>query len=187
MEEIAKRILMKIGVTNGEKILDFGSGIGTYTIPAAKLAGSRGIVYALDKDKKNLDELMRKIGLEDLGNIKRVDTSGETKIPLEEESIDIVLLYDVFHDYYFPSPEDRRRLLDDIYRILKPDGFLSVWPKHLESEAKEEIENANFYLESKHEGNLIHNDIEVEKGEILNFRKRKKERKLKRELHSQAP
>ena len=175
LEEIAKRILMKIGVTQGKKILDFGSGIGTYTIPAAKLAGSRGIVYALDKDTKNLDELMGKIGLGDLRNIKRVDTSGETKIPLEEESIDIVLLYDVFHDYYFPTPEDRRRLLDDIYRILKPDGLLSVWPKHFESEAKVEIENAHFYLASKHEENLIHNDLDVEKGEILNFRKRKKE------------
>jgi hypothetical protein len=58
--------------------------------------------------------------------------------------------------------------------ILKQDGFLSVWPKHMESEAKKEIENANFYFVSMHNENLIHDNVDVEKGEILKFRKRNK-------------
>jgi precorrin-6B methylase 2 len=31
-----------------------------YTIPAAKIAGEQGRVYALDKDKESLGELMQK-------------------------------------------------------------------------------------------------------------------------------
>jgi len=42
----------------------------------------------------------------------------------------------------------------------------------LESKAKEEIENANFYLEREYFGTLIHDDEDTEKGKVLNFRKK---------------
>jgi ubiquinone/menaquinone biosynthesis C-methylase UbiE len=173
LAEIAQRTLTKIGVCKGKTILDFGCGSGTYSIPAAKIAGTKGVVYALDKDKKNLDKLTEKAESQGLKNIKRVRIPGGTKIPFDKESVDIILLYDVFHSYYF-SRAERRKLLKEISRILKPDGFLSVWPKHLEIEAEKEIENAKFYLESKHTEKLIHDDLDVEKGEILNFKKRNK-------------
>ena len=74
------------------------------------------------------------------------------------ESVDIVLLYDVFHSYYFSQVADRRKLLEEVYRVSKRDAISSVWPKHMESKAKEEIENANFYLEREYFGTLIHDD-----------------------------
>ncbi|HIH96898.1 MAG TPA: class I SAM-dependent methyltransferase, partial [Thermoplasmata archaeon] len=100
-------------------------------------------VYALDKDKKALSELMQKAESAGLRNIKRIDASEKLKIPLQDESVDTVLLYDVFHSYYFSQVADRRKLLEEVYRVSKPDALISVWPKHMESEAKEEIENAN--------------------------------------------
>ncbi len=102
---------------------------GTYTIPAAKIAGKEGIVYALDKDKKALDELMQKAESAGLENIKRIDASGDLKIPLTDESVDIVLLYDVFHSYYFSQMADRRKILEEVYRVSKRDAIISVWPK----------------------------------------------------------
>jgi len=48
-------------------------------------------------------------------------------------------------------------------------GYIS---KHMESEAKEEIESANFYLEREYSGTLIHDNEDIEKGKVLNFRKR---------------
>ena len=168
----AFEILEKAGIKTGKTVLDFGCGSGTYTIPAAEIAGKKGIVYALDKDKKVLDELMQKAESAGLRNIKRIDASGELKIPLADESVDIVLLYDVFHSYYFSQVADRRKLLEEVYRVSKRDALISVWPKHMESEAKEEIENANFYLECEYSGTLIHDNEDLEKGEVLNFRKR---------------
>ena len=165
-------VLEKAGIKRGKTILDFGCGSGTYTIPAAKIVGEKGIVYALDKDKKVFDKLMQKAESAGLGNIKRIDTSGELKIPLADESVDIVLLYDVFHSYYFSQVADRKKLLEEVYRVSKPDAFISVWPKHMESEAKEEIESANFYLEREYSGMLIHDDEDIEKGKVLNFRKK---------------
>jgi len=171
-EPHAFKILEKAGVERGKIVLDFGCGSGTYTIPAAKIVGEEGIVYALDKDKKVLDELMQKAESAGLENIKRIDTSGDLKIPLTDESVDIVLLYDVFHSYYFSQVADRRKFMEEVRRVSKRDAIISVWPKHMESEAKEEIESANFYLERECSGTLIHDNEDIEKGKVLDFRKR---------------
>lgn len=172
LEAHAFEILEKAGIERGKTVLDFGCGSGTYTIPTAKIAGKEGKVYALDKDKKVLNELMQKAESVGLGNIKRIDASGELKIPLQGESVDIVLLYDVFHSYYFSQVADRKKLLEEVYRVSKPDALVSIWPKHMESEAKEEIESANFYLEREYSGMLIHDNEDIEQGKVLNFRKK---------------
>lgn len=91
---------------------------------------------------------------------------------MADESVDIVLLYDVFHSYYFSQVADRRNLLEEVYRVSKRDAIISVWPKHMESEAKEEIEGVNFYLEREYSETLIHDNEDIEKGKVLNFRKR---------------
>ncbi|MCK4402692.1 MAG: class I SAM-dependent methyltransferase [Dehalococcoidia bacterium] len=172
LESQAFEVLERLGINRGQIVLDFGCGSGTYTIPAAKIVAEQGRVYALDKDKKALDELMQKAELAGLKNIERMDTSGELKIDLTDESVDVILLFDVFHSYYFPQANDRRRLLNEIYRIMKPSAFISVWPKHMESEAKNEIESADFYLETEYSGTLVHDNYDRERGKILNFRKK---------------
>ena len=171
LESQALEVLQQIGIRRGQTVLDFGCGSGTYTIPAAKTVGGQRKVYALDKDKKALDELMQRAKSAGLRNVERIDTSGELEFGLADESIDLVLLFDVFHHHYFPRMDERKRLLEEIYRILKPDGLVSLWPKHMESEAKREIESANFYLESEHSGTLIHDSKDCERGQVLNFTK----------------
>jgi ubiquinone/menaquinone biosynthesis C-methylase UbiE len=166
------RILQRIGIKTGLSVLDFGCGSGTYTIPVAKIVGKQGRVYALDKDKNALDSLIKKAQLDRLKNIRRIATSGELRIELPDESVDVSLLFDVFHHYYFPQIDDRKRLMDEIYRITKINGFVSVWPKHMESEVRDEIEDANFYLEKEYFGTLIHDNRDIEKGKVINFRKK---------------
>ena len=165
-------ILQRIGIKTAQSVLDFGCGPGTYTIPVAKIVGKQGKVYALDKDKNALDNLMKKATSAHLRNIRKMATSGELSIDLPDESVDVSLIFDVFHRYYFPQIDDRKRLLDEIYRITKTNGFVSVWPKHMESEVRDEIEGANFYLEKEYFGTLIHDNKDIEKGKVINFRKK---------------
>ena len=172
--EIESRILevlQRIGIRKGQTVLDFGCGSGTYTIPVGRIVGEQGRVYAIDKDKGDLDELMQKAESAALKNIERMDTSGGLEIELNDESVDVVLLFDVFHFHYFSQADDRRRLLSEIYRIMKPSAFISIWPKHMESGAEDEVNRANFHLESEYVETLIHDRKNLEKGKILNFRK----------------
>jgi len=166
------KTLQRIGIKSCQSILDFGCGSGTYTIPTAKIVGKQGNVYALDKDKNALDNLMKQAKLGGLKNIRRMATSGGLSINLPDESVDVSLIFDVFHRYYFPQIEDRKRLLDETYRVTKINGFVSVWPKHMESEVRAEIEGANFYMEREYFGTLIHDNKDIETAKIINFRKK---------------
>lgn len=170
LKEDGEKVLKEIGIREGQVILDFGCGSGIYSLPGAKIIGAQGKIYALDKNKIELNELMRKAKSQELRNIKTVKTSGELRIPSGDESIDMVLLYDVLHSYYF-SVNERRKLLREVYRVLKPNALLSVYPEHMEwEEVKREIEEANFCFEVEYFKTIIH-DGRYTRGHILNFRR----------------
>ena len=173
LESRAIEVLERIGIMRGQAVLDFGCGYGAYTIPVAKIVGAHGRVYALDKDKEALDELMQKAESTGLKNIGIMPTSGELEIELADESLDVVLLFDVFHSFYFPQAGDRRRLLGEIYRIMKPSAFLSisVWPNLIEPETEDEIKNANFRLEKEVPETLTDDNKHLKTRRVLTFRK----------------
>ena len=166
-------LLRRIGVKKGQTVLDFGCGYGAYTIPVAEIVGEQGKVYALDKDKKALDALMQREESAGLKNIDRMATSGELEIGLTNESVDVVLMFDVFHSFYFPETEDRRRLLMEIRRVMKPSAFLaiSVWPNLVDPETGDEIESAGFRFEKVISEELGSNNKDLGTRRILNFRK----------------
>lgn len=168
--------LRRVGIRKDQKVLDFGCGEGHYMIPAAKVVGKEGKVYAVEKEEDVLKELMRRARSEGLENIHPMKTSGELKIDLENESVDVVLLYDVLH--YL---EERRKIYQEVYRILKPNGFLSVYPKHHKadeplwefanlqlSQIIREVEAARFRLARKISSELVHDDS-YNRGSVLNF------------------
>jgi len=181
--------LRKIGIKSGQSVLDFGCRIGHYTIPAAKIVGSKGIVYAVDKEQQALNELQQKAILLSLKNIRAINTSGQIQINIENDSIDVILFYDVLH---YHKKDERKELYYQAYRALKQDGLLSVYPKHtLEdepiqefrglrlSDVKKEIEDSNFIFDQKHCG-LISHDDGLNQGCVLNFRKHKEMYKYER-------
>ena len=172
-ESRALDMLQQIGIRSGQIVLDFGCGLGMYTIPVAKIVGEQGRVYVLDRDREALDQLMQKAESAGLKNVRRMETSGKRGIDLVDESVDVVLLFDVFHSFYFPQADDRKKLLSEIYRIMKPSAFLSisVWPNLIEPGAEYEIKNADFRLEKDISLTLSHDDKNLGKRSVLNFRK----------------
>jgi len=171
LKEDGEKFLKDIGIRKGQVVLDFGCGVGHYTIPAAKVVGEKGKVYAIDEDEEALSELMKIAKSKGLKNIEPIETSGELKIPLKDESLDVVFLYDVLHSYYLGA-EERKRLLEEVYRASKTNALISVYPKHMELEnIVRELERADFRLERRSFKRLLHTD-NYDKGYILNFRKK---------------
>lgn len=173
--------LRNIGIKERQVVLDFGCNVGHYTIPAAKVVGEKGKVYAVDSDAKSLNNLMRIAKRENLKNIVPMHTqSAGLKINLKDETVDVILLYDILH--YMDSME-RNKLYKEAYRVLKVDALLSVYPKHNKLDEPlwnlsdvelgdiiKEIEGIKFNFEGQFYKKLIHDD-NYNKGNILNFRK----------------
>jgi ubiquinone/menaquinone biosynthesis C-methylase UbiE len=174
------KFLKEVGLRSEQKILDFGCRVGHYTIPAAKVVGDEGIVFAVDKESEALNELSRKVTARDLTNVRITKTSGQLKLPLEGGVIDVVLLYDVLH--YFGT-EERMKLYHEVFRVLKQSGLLSVYPKHTvednptmelqhlrSTDVKQEILDSSFQFERRY-CEIISHDDGLNKGCVLNFRK----------------
>jgi ubiquinone/menaquinone biosynthesis C-methylase UbiE len=118
----------------GHVILDFGCGAGTYTIPAAKMVGKAGTVYALDIDRNALTRLMQTAKREGFTNVVRVDAFRKEPIPVRDETLDLVLLLDVLQEV-----EDRKTVFDEIHRLLKPNGTVAIYPMHVEESEVERL------------------------------------------------
>ena len=60
---------------------------------------------------------------------------------MPDESVDVVLLYDTYHDLDNPY-----EVLQEINRILKPDGILSFSDHHMkDDEIMEKITQSNLF------------------------------------------
>jgi len=132
LDKNASEVLAEVGVRAGQVVLDFGCGSGTYTIPAAKLVGEGGRVYALDISRRALDRMEEKAKQEGLRNIVQIVAFGGEEIRLEDETIDLMLLIDVLHEI-----DNREALFHEAYRILKQGGVVSIYPMHV---AEEDVE-----------------------------------------------
>lgn len=172
------KFLKKIGIKNGQTVLDFGARVGHYSIPAAIAVGKSGLICAVDKEQEELDELSRKTKRLNLKNVKIVRTSGGATLDFNDETIDVVLLFDVLH---YLKKVERKKLYREIHRVLKQDGFLSVYPKHVIEDApldqfkqlqlddvKREIQNLNFNFQEKICETISHDDV-LNQGCVFNF------------------
>ena len=170
LDQMGEIFLRDVGIKQIQTVLDLGCGVGNYAIPAAEIVGRGGKVYAIDKNRESLDELMHRVKERGLENIEIVKVSEESGLPLQDKSVDMVLLYDVIH-----LIDDRKRLLADIYRVLKSNALVSIYPKHHQEhmnmeldDVKDEIESARFRFERMPYKVLIHNNC-LEQGYVLNF------------------
>ncbi|MCK4654090.1 MAG: class I SAM-dependent methyltransferase [Candidatus Cloacimonetes bacterium] len=173
--------LKKIGIKKNFALLDFGARIGHYSIPAAFIVGKKGKVYALDKNESALDELKEKSEKLSLENIKIVKTDGRLQTDFPDSYFDTVLLYDILH---FLNKSQRKILFTEILRMLKKNGILSVYPKHINSDYPmrefenltikdiiREIEKFGLIFSKKICDTISHDDF-LNYGCVINFKKR---------------
>ncbi len=118
------RILEEVNIEQGNHILDFGCGHGSYTFIASESVGDEGKVYAQDVVRLALDMIEKKASKLKLDNISTICSDCSTGIP--DESIDVVLLYDVFHLLGDPGA-----VLEELRRVLRPDGIMSFSDHHM--------------------------------------------------------
>ncbi len=119
-----RRNLEEAGLKPGWHVLDFGCGVGGHSIAAARLVGETGRVYAADVKPQMVEQVRKRAASRRLANVTGIVTDCTTG--LADQSLDAVLLYDVFHDLKHPG-----QVIEELARVLKSEGILSFSDHHL--------------------------------------------------------
>lgn len=144
------KLLKAAGLKPGMKVLEVGCGPGAFTIPAAGIAGSEGLIYTVDIHPLAIKRVNEKIAESGIGNIQPVLADASNTGLLDQE-IDLVFVFGL------PAiAGGLKNVLKEIYRVLKPGGILS-FEKLRRSEQKiiAGIENQGFVFTEKKGGILL--------------------------------
>ena len=120
-------LLKEVVIKPGFHILDYGCGPGSYVKPVLELVGNTGKIYALDIHHLAIQKVHKIISKNQLSNVETILSDCKTGLP--DKSIDVVLIYDAFHE--FGNPDG---VLVELHRVLKPDGILSLSDHHMKEE-----------------------------------------------------
>ena len=139
------RLLKAAGLKPGQKVVEVGCGPGFFTIPAARIVGEEGFVYAVDVHPLAIERVKEKIEKEGIKNVgPMLANASDTGLP--DRSIDLAFLFGL--RYIAGGLEN---VIAEIHRILKPGGVLS-FEKTKGSEKKliEEVERGGFIYSGRH-------------------------------------
>jgi ubiquinone/menaquinone biosynthesis C-methylase UbiE len=118
-----KSNVLQLGLRDGMRIADLGSGSGHYSIAAAAAIGHDGKVYAVDIHEDMLHHLKDAAHQKHLRNIEtiwgNIEKPGGTK--LRDQSLDAIVLSNTLFQI-----EHKDAVVKEIQRILKSGGRLLV-------------------------------------------------------------
>jgi len=154
-EENVSNLIQNMKIKPSDTIADVGAGSGYHVFRMAPLA-NKGLVYAVDIQFEMLMEIENTKQINKVTNVKTI-LGSEKSVQLPKNSIDKILMVDVYHEFNFPI-----EMINSIKNALKPQGqlFLIEYKgedpkvpikkihKMTEKQAVKEMEAAGFKLKS---------------------------------------
>lgn len=159
-EENVSNLIKNMRIKLNDTIADIGAGSGYHAFRMAPLA-KKGLVYAVDIQEEMLMAIEKSKESRKIRNIETI-LGSEKGVHLPKNSVDKILMVDVYHEFNFPS-----EMIASMKNALKPNGQLflieyrdedSKVPikkihKMTEKQAVKEMEDAGFKLK-RNIGNL---------------------------------
>jgi ubiquinone/menaquinone biosynthesis C-methylase UbiE len=119
-EERPQQVIEALDIREGQAVADLGAGSGYYSFRMAERVGSRGTVYAIDIEPLMLRFIRERADREGIANIKTVNSSA-TDPTLPSNSIDLLLMVDVYHELEHPF-----EVMQKVYAALRPGGRVAL-------------------------------------------------------------
>jgi len=107
-------------VKEGMTVVDYGCAMGFFTLPMARMVGSKGSVIAVDIQERMLTNLMKRAEKAEL-TARILAATPNQLAKVANEAIDFVAAIHVVHE--LPDP---RAFFCEMRRILKPGSLLLV-------------------------------------------------------------
>jgi ubiquinone/menaquinone biosynthesis C-methylase UbiE len=122
-EERPDLLVQLLPLRPGDFAADIGAGTGYMSWRMAEKVGEKGRVYCVDIQQEMLDLLSKNLNARHTTNFQAVlGTLTDARLP--DNSIDMVLMVDVYHEFDHPC-----EMMQSIVRGLKPGGRI-VWVEY---------------------------------------------------------
>lgn len=150
----ADEVVRRLDLKPGQQVLELGAGTGFVAVAAARAVGPEGRVVALDIEPRMIERLRQKLLAEGVSNVEG-KLGDATKLDFPDATFDCVYMVTALGEM-----PDKRAVLWEAYRVLKPAGILSVSeiimdPDYtLKGTVIRLCEESGFYLTEEH-GNLL--------------------------------
>ena len=115
-EERTDLLLDNLPLEPGAVAADIGAGTGYFSLPMARKVGAEGRVLAVDIQPEMLEIISDRVEREGLDNVDMI-LASETDPRLPDNSVDLVLLVDAYHEFSHPA-----EVMQGIVRGLRPGG-----------------------------------------------------------------
>lgn len=116
--------LEPFNIQKGQTVVDYGCGTGRYLPGASEMVGDKGIVFAVDIHELAIKSAFQLIKKHNLKNVRPIQTDGKT-VNIPSHTADIIYALDMFH-----MVKDTRTFLQELNRLVKPDGTLYLEDGH---------------------------------------------------------
>lgn len=154
-EERTDLLITALQLREGDEVADIGAGSGYFTLALARAVAPSGTVFAVDIQQEMVDFLAARARTEQVKNIKPI-LSKIDDVCLADESVDLVLLVDAYHEFDHPWEMMRSiaralrkggRVALVEYRGEDPDVPIKPLHKMTEAQARLEVEATGLVFE----------------------------------------
>ncbi len=114
--EQPEKVLDVLKLEKGQTVCDFGAGNGYFSLRMAQRVGTTGKVLAVDIQPQMLELLKRRASAQKVTNVVPI-LCTETDPKLPANSIDLLIMVDVYHEISNPVP-----VMTGIHKAMKKDG-----------------------------------------------------------------
>lgn len=108
-----------LGVTEGMRVADIGSGFGDFSVRFSEAVGPTGVVYAVDTDGDLREEVARSAARHGSGQLRPVAATDDD--PSVPEPVDLVFLSSTFHHLH-----EQVRYFERVRELLRPGGRVAI-------------------------------------------------------------
>lgn len=118
-------IIQELELAGDETFMDAGCGDGHNAIKILEDYNHKGLVYAVDIYNASIDDMETYKSENNIENLINIEADITEGIPgVDDESIDVVLMVNVFHG--FKASRKMDEAVDELSRIIKKDGKIAI-------------------------------------------------------------
>lgn len=117
------KMLHFAGFQKGWKILDAGSGSGSFIPALSKILGGKGCIYAVDIAPENIDYIKIRIDNDRFESKIYAEIGNIASMKYSCNSFDAIWCSNVFQ---YLTDSEKEQTLNEFYRIVRPDGLIVI-------------------------------------------------------------